>query len=60
MSAINNSPLRPDDPNTITNFYAYRFSHSTPKKKLPAWAFGLACAALVILAAVAIYLVFIR
>lgn len=60
MSAINNSPLRPDDPNTITNFYAYKLSHSTPKKKIGALAFGLACAALVILAAVAIYLVFIR
>ena len=58
MSTINNSPLRPDDPNTITNFFASKLSHSTPGKKLPAWVFALACVGLAIFAAVAIYLVF--
>ena len=60
MSTINNSPLRPDDPNMSTNFFAFKLSHSTPKKEIGAWAFGLACAALVVFAAAAIYLVFIR
>ena len=58
MSTINTSPLRPDDPNMVTNFYGAKLANSKPKKKMSAWIFGLAAAGAVVIGAGAIYLIF--